>query len=135
MFVGERLRLSQENRATRGKMEQLQVMMEERRQRRKARREARTAPYSTWGPNRSTLAGNKLTPPASPHPTQPLKEQQQSMEVDVETSNVSENNVTDGYTELTHETVVAWGNWEFGPDRPSWSILVYQNLEGGTIGI
>lgn len=42
----ENRRLAEENQATRGKLEQLRVVMEERRARRRARREARTAPYS-----------------------------------------------------------------------------------------
>ncbi|XP_046400611.1 midnolin isoform X2 [Ischnura elegans] len=42
----ESVELSRENQATRGKMEQLRLIMEERRARRRARREARAAPYS-----------------------------------------------------------------------------------------
>jgi hypothetical protein len=51
-FVGsieETRRLAEENQATRGKLEQLRMVMEERRARRRARREARAAPYSTAG--------------------------------------------------------------------------------------
>ncbi|XP_071444887.1 midnolin-like isoform X2 [Hetaerina americana] len=42
----ESVELSRENQATRGKMEQLRLIMEERRARRRARREARATPYS-----------------------------------------------------------------------------------------
>jgi len=45
--------LTLENRATRGKMEQLQLMLEQRRARRRARREAR-APYSWLANSKST---------------------------------------------------------------------------------
>lgn len=45
-FAEETRRLAEENQATRGKLEQLRMVMEERRARRRARREARAAPYS-----------------------------------------------------------------------------------------
>lgn len=45
----ESVELSRENQATRGKMEQLRLIMEERRARRRARREARATPYSQVG--------------------------------------------------------------------------------------
>lgn len=47
--IEETRRLAEENQATRGKVEQLRMVMEERRARRRARREARAAPYSTSG--------------------------------------------------------------------------------------
>lgn len=55
-------RLSLENQATRGKMEQLQLMLEERRARRRARRETH-APYPvSW----STASGSLVVPHADP---------------------------------------------------------------------
>jgi len=66
-FVGTDGSLTQENLATRGKMEQLRMIMEERRARRRARREARAAPY--WGAGPSSAGGEgsfPSTPAASP---------------------------------------------------------------------
>jgi hypothetical protein len=82
-------------------MEELQMRLEQRRQRKKARREARASPYATaaWGGN--VKSRNSST-----------SSDAQSMEVDanVETSNVSDT-VTErdsaAYTELTQETIVA----------------------------
>ncbi|CAG2063748.1 unnamed protein product, partial [Timema podura] len=49
--------LSLENQATRGKMEHLRLIMEERRARRRARREARVAPYTTqWSAKSESLS-------------------------------------------------------------------------------
>ena len=48
------MRLNEENRATKGKMIQIQKMMQERRLRRQAKREARSAPFppqTTYSPN------------------------------------------------------------------------------------
>lgn len=59
----ERQRLTQENRATRGKMEQLQLMLEERRARRRARREAR-APYAWPGYTNGSGSGSSGQTPA-----------------------------------------------------------------------
>ena len=104
IFTGDQLR-RQENRATRGKMEQLQMMMRERHERRKARREARASPYmSSWSSNASQIAQMSTT-----HNTPTRSGDSSAMEVDanVETSvtdNMSENS---GYTQLKTETVVA----------------------------
>ena len=50
--------LTQENQATRGKMEHLRLIMEERRARRRARREARSAPYTVtqWSAKSESLS-------------------------------------------------------------------------------
>ncbi|KAG8226641.1 hypothetical protein J437_LFUL005293 [Ladona fulva] len=53
----ESVELSRENQATRGKMEQLRLIMEERRARRRARREARATPYSQVGSAPSSGSG------------------------------------------------------------------------------
>ena len=94
--LGEHVRLCQENQATRGKMEQLQAMMEERRMRRKARRESR-APYSTWlmGKNMDSLHGC---------------DDQMGLETNMETSLQEQVDAHDSssYTELKQETIVAW---------------------------
>lgn len=55
MLAGVESPLSQENQATRGKMERLRLIMEERRARRRARREARSAPY--WGAGAAGASG------------------------------------------------------------------------------
>lgn len=57
-FMEESLTLSQENQATRGKMEQLRLIMQERRARRRARREARLAPYTLtqWSAKSESLS-------------------------------------------------------------------------------
>lgn len=57
-FTEESLTLSQENQATRGKMEQLRLIMQERRARRRARREARLAPYTLtqWSAKSESLS-------------------------------------------------------------------------------
>lgn len=57
-FAEESLTLSQENQATRGKMEQLRLIMQERRARRRARREARLAPYTLtqWSAKSESLS-------------------------------------------------------------------------------
>jgi len=54
----ESLTLSRENQATRGKMEQLRLIMQERRARRRARREARSAPYTLtqWSAKSESLS-------------------------------------------------------------------------------
>ncbi|XP_069703392.1 midnolin-A-like [Periplaneta americana] len=56
-FMEESVTLSRENQATRGKMEQLRLIMEERRARRRARREARSAPYTVtqWSAKSESL--------------------------------------------------------------------------------
>jgi hypothetical protein len=61
---------SQENVATRGKMERLRLIMEERRARRRARREARSAPY--WGAGAAPAApdGHAPVAPAGASPQQ-----------------------------------------------------------------
>ena len=57
----ETRRLAEENQATRGKLEQLRMVMEERRARRRARREARAAPYSAaWSAKNGAAAANGL---------------------------------------------------------------------------
>ena len=57
--VEETRRLAEENQATRGKLEQLRMVMEERRARRRARREARVAPYS-WTPKSEANSTSSL---------------------------------------------------------------------------
>lgn len=94
-------RLSAENLTTKGKMEALQMKLEQRRQHKKARREARASPYATaaWGGNVKSRNSSSSS-------------EAQAMEVDanVETSNVTDS-VTErdnpAYTELTQETIVA----------------------------
>jgi len=61
ILTEETRRLAEENQATRGKLEQLRVVMEERRARRRARREARAAPYSAaWSAKNGAAAGSGL---------------------------------------------------------------------------
>lgn len=100
-------RLREENQATRGKMEQIQMRLEERRQKRRARRQARSSPYdSPW----SNEFGDKC-------PSSLLQQQQQAqqqMEVD---ANLEAADVADGVTydlsqqepepKLKNETIVA----------------------------
>lgn len=59
--VEETRRLAEENQATRGKLEQLRMVMEERRARRRARREARAAPYSTTWSSKNGAASSVNT--------------------------------------------------------------------------
>ena len=59
--VEETRRLAEENQATRGKLEQLRMVMEERRARRRARREARAAPYSTTWSSKNGSASSVNT--------------------------------------------------------------------------
>ena len=89
--------MSQENQATRGKMEQIQMMLEERRQRKKARREGRSAPY------------NIVNSRHQQHRTAALqhRRREQAMEVDVEAANMADVTESSAYTELKQETVVA----------------------------
>ena len=59
----------EEDRAIRGKVEHIQMMLAERRQRRKARRDAKTTPYPTtkWSHLPTGMPSADLpTPPASP---------------------------------------------------------------------
>ena len=88
-------------------MEQLQMMMRERHERRKARREARASPYMpSWSSNASQIAQMSTT-----HNTPTRSGDSSAMEVDanVETSNVTDNmSENNGYTQLKTETVVAW---------------------------
>lgn len=85
-------------------------MLEERRQRRRARREARASPYTkTWG-----TGGHKLTPPASPHPSNPQEKTQENQPMEVDANLEAASNMADGkvqekgnYGELSQETVVA----------------------------
>ena len=86
-------------------MEQIQQMLEERRVRRRARREARAMPYgrgwaSSGAAPRQAGAGD---PASGGH--KPLE---QPMEVDVEAaSNMADVQEKAGYGELSQETVVA----------------------------
>jgi len=59
LVAEETRRLAEENQATRGKLEQLRMVMEERRARRRARREARVAPYS-WTPKSEANSSSSL---------------------------------------------------------------------------
>ena len=106
-------RLSQENEATRGKMEQIQMRLEERRQRRKARRQARASPYSSVWPSGVQPGSNMAT--RDLHQLQQQQQQQQPMEMD---ANLETTDVGDGVssydlsqqepeTKLKNETVVA----------------------------
>jgi hypothetical protein len=54
--------------ATRGKMERLRTIMEERRAKRKARRAARSAPY--WGPSSAGKVGSSESAAAGASPQQ-----------------------------------------------------------------
>lgn len=72
-------------------------MLEERRQRKKARREARSVPYSVW---QSRHQQNKCA-------AMQLHRREQAMEVDVEASNMADVSESSAYTELKQETVVA----------------------------
>ena len=55
--------MAEENQATPGKLEQLPLVMEERRARRRARREARVAPYS-WTPKSDTNSKDLFAAPS-----------------------------------------------------------------------
>lgn len=70
----ESLTLSQENQATRGKMEQLRLIMEERRARRRARREARSAPYTVtqWSAKSESLSTQNNPAGGRTHGDEPM---------------------------------------------------------------
>ena len=83
------------------------MMMRERHERRKARREARASPYTpSWSSNASQIAQMSIT-----HNTPTRSGDSNAMEVDanVETSNVTDNmsENSSGYAQLKTETVVA----------------------------
>ncbi|CAH1772588.1 unnamed protein product [Owenia fusiformis] len=87
---GDHLQLNQENQALKGKVEHLQQMMEERRAKRKARREARSAPYN-WSSDKQSSTESK-------------DGETNAMEVD---ANVMTDNVTDTtLTQIKQETVM-----------------------------
>ncbi len=97
LTAGEQMRRL-ENRATRGKMEQLQLMLRERQERRKARREARASPYgprtrNAWSPPAPLTAQVSAAHKTPSH---------RAMEVD---ANV-ETNVSDGVTESSGYTQI-----------------------------
>ncbi|XP_021916829.1 midnolin homolog [Zootermopsis nevadensis] len=73
-FMEESLTLSQENQATRGKMEQLRLIMEERRARRRARREARSAPYTVtqWSAKSESLSTQNNPAGGRTHGDEPM---------------------------------------------------------------
>lgn len=65
MRAEETRRLAEENQATRGKLEQLRMVMEERRARRRARREARAAPYTSGWSSKSGADPSAAEPAGS----------------------------------------------------------------------
>jgi hypothetical protein len=75
-------------------MEQLQMMLEERRLRRQARREARSAPYPSWGAGQAQRNGSSAKSSCP-------------MEVDANlASNVADQMKDNKYNELKQETVL-----------------------------
>lgn len=95
-------RLRKENSATRGKMEQLQLRLEERRARRRARREAR-APY-TWSANGKAAAlqtGVDMNGIGASSRGDP----EGDMEA-LESTGLNESNAAGEYLQLNPETVV-----------------------------
>ena len=85
-------------------MEQLQLMMKQRHERRKARREARLSPYpAIWNQENGDQSALS-TPQGSPSPTE------ESVDLDAKLDAAMADQVTEnsGYAQIPTETVVAW---------------------------